>query len=106
MDDDSDLTASDDDQSNDVDAVSTPVIEAVRPPQIKCNTKRVIMKKKSISASDIKGTEFMIVAPSRARHNMKRVTISDLEGIDDEEDALRRPKRIKKTACSVKLKKK
>jgi hypothetical protein len=105
MDDDSDLTASDDDQSNDVDAVSTPVIEAVGPPQIKCNTKRVI-KKKNIPASDIKGTEFMIVAPSRARHNMKRVTISDLEGIDDEEDALRRPKRIKKTACSVKLKKK
>ena len=45
MDDDSDLTASDDDQSNDVDAVSTPVIEAVGPPQIKCNTKRVIKKK-------------------------------------------------------------
>ena len=53
MDGDSDLTASDDDQSYDVDAVSTPVIEAVRPPQIKCNTKRVI-KKKNIPASDIK----------------------------------------------------
>ena len=53
MDDDSDLTASDDDQSNDVDAVSTPVIEAVGPPQIKCNMKRVI-KKKNIPASDIK----------------------------------------------------